>query len=265
MTMKQKLRRVVISKSKLTDDDYIDSQKYLMLYTCLGNTIYNLMTGAFITGYAILIGADDRITALLGVMSSITSIIQIFSPLLFEKIRRRKALIVSLFFTYRLMLVSIVFIPLIFQHNNLRIIALMVLYSSALTIMNFVHPAHISWQMSLVSVDMRSLFFSRRDFYSLTLNTIICLIAGKVIDIFQSYNHNYLGFAYVFTFTAVLVLIELIFMTKISEPKLPKTKVPLKLKSVFKLPIKDKLFRKVIVFSAIWNLAAYISYLPQMI
>jgi Na+/melibiose symporter-like transporter len=214
------------------------------------------MTGTIIIVYAIYLGADDMLAATIAVMSSITSVVQIFSPLLFEKIRRRKSLVVSLFFIYRILIVSIVFVPFIFASSHNRVITVISLYAIGMTMMNFVSPASLSWQMSIVPENMRSMYFSRRDFYALVFNLVINLILGKIVDYF---NKDYMGFAITICFVAVLVIIEFIFMSKTAEPKLPKSGVPLKLRNVFIVPLKDKVFRKVILFATIWSLAVNIA------
>lgn len=259
MSAKQIFKKMIYGKSKLTVKDYVTSQKYLFANTILASIIFNLMTGTYIAGVALYFGVKDSLVGIIGVMPAITSIIQVCSPLVFEKFKRRKALCMITFIIYRLLLVSIVFIPLITPNPILRQYLLLGIYCLSFILMNFASPAIATWQMSIVPNNLRADFFSRRDFYALIFNTIIGLTMGRVIDVFRNNGHQYRGFIVVYALAFLLVILEGIYIGKVKEPRVPTIPETLRLKDIFSKPLQNKNFRKVLIFSILWSFGVNIA------
>jgi hypothetical protein len=76
--------------TKLSEKEYeINSQKNIMISNVLTSLIYTLMTGTFIAGYATFLGASDSFIGIISVIPVVTAVIQLFVPLLFERIKEK--------------------------------------------------------------------------------------------------------------------------------------------------------------------------------
>ena len=258
MNFVHKLSKLSLN-SQVSDDNYEISRRRFIVEGCISNSIYTLTSGAFLVGYAKFLGANDQFNGIIVALPMLTYIIQMFSPLVLERLTSRKKLIIGLCMFYRTLLGLMVLIPFITDNKSARLLLLGSMYFLAYSAFSFLNPAGGSWIISLVPEKMRGRYFGLRDMCILASATIISLIMGRVLDIFKSSQMEFTGFISVFSVVLVLVILNFIMIRKIKEPEVVTLKQSLNLKSFLTMPVKHKKFRKVVMLSVIWNLAAQLS------
>ncbi|MCX7709904.1 MAG: MFS transporter [Clostridia bacterium] len=253
MKIKELLRR---NDDLVKDEDQRDRQ--LFIYeSCVGGTIYNLTTGAFMAGLAVSLGASDWLNGLLGVIPMMAGMVQILAPLLLERSSNKKFLMVFFVSLYKLMISSVVFIPLVISNQNGRLTVLMVCVVAAYFSLNIVWPGFSMWMQGVVPERIRGRFFGIKDSYALAVITAVSLTMGYVLDAHKPQGSDtpaYTGFLIVFLVALGLTLINIGILLRIKEPKMETSVNRVKLSDCFTKPLANKTYMKVVLFFILWNL-----------
>lgn len=243
----------------VTDDNLELSRRRFVLEGCLANAIFTLTSGAFLVGYASYLGANEQFNGIIVALPLLANIIQLFSPLVFEKLSRRRPLIVALCLFYRTLLCLMMFIPFVTDSKPARLLILGGMYFLAYCAAGFLTPAAASWIISLVPDKLRGRYFGLRDMCILASAAVLSLVMGRVLDLFKSNRQDYLGFVVVFSVALVITLFNVLTLRRIREPEVKPYDQNLDIKGLISIPLRDKQFRKVVLLNILWNLSVQFS------
>ncbi|EMS71194.1 MFS transporter [Ruminiclostridium cellobioparum] len=243
----------------VTDDNLELSRRRFVLEGCLANAIFTLTSGAFLVGYASYLGANEQFNGIIVALPLLANIIQLFSPLVFEKLSRRRPLIVALCLFYRTLLCLMMFIPFVTDSKPARLLILGGMYFLAYCAAGFLTPAAASWIISLVPDKLRGRYFGMRDMCILASAAVLSLVMGRVLDLFKSNRQDYLGFVVVFSVALVITLFNVLTLKRIREPEVKPYDQNLDIKGLISIPLRDKQFRKVVLLNILWNLSVQFS------
>lgn len=249
------LNTIGISSGSINDDNFELSRRRFVMEGCIANGIYTLTAGAFLVGYSKYLGGNDQFNGIVLALPLLANAIQLFSPLLLERLENRKKLIMILCLFYRTLLAMMILIPFITEVTSIRLFLLGSMYFLAYAILGFLNPAGASWIISLVPEYMRGRYFGIRDMFLLSSAAILSLVMGRVLDVFKSHGSEFMGFVFVFCVVLVMVVLNIMVLSGIKEPKIIQMNEALKLKSLVTLPLKNKMFRKVVFLNIFWNLS----------
>ena len=87
--LKQKIQKKLSIKDEMTL-----SRRNIMFSNYTGGVVNNLIGGNFFTGLLILMNADDSFMGLITMAALLGNLIQVLSPLLLERFKRRKRLLI---------------------------------------------------------------------------------------------------------------------------------------------------------------------------
>lgn len=239
----------------LTVEDYEKSRLMAIFEGISARIIFGFTTGAFLTGYLQYIGADDKLCGQIAAIPVLAGIIQFFSPLLLEKLNRRKPLVTWFNALHRIMLVMLVFVPLLPIPMGSKLFMVGALYFVSHLMVNMVSPATVNMIISLVPQGMRGRYFSNRETYLIFISSVMNIIMGRVMDIFELQGKPYEGYLIMYGVALLAMLMNLFSYLKMKEPPLTAAKTEISFKSLFSLPLKDRKFRKIIVLFFIWGVA----------
>lgn len=258
MGLKASLKQRYFNNKPLSLEEYQISRTFFIYEGCTAVGIFALTSSAFLAGFAEYLGASDQFNGILAAIPALAGAIQVFSPMVFEKMRNRKLLIAALCIFYRLTLGLMGFIPLIFQDKLVRLTVLASMYFLAYLAASFLTPAAGNWIVSLTPERMRGSYLGRRDSYILAVSSIISLGMGKVLDVFKQNHQYYTGFLLVSIVVIVLAILNFLFLSEIKEPPTEVKKLDLDIKKVFSVPLRDQGFRKIIMLFILWNIGLQI-------
>ena len=244
--------------NKATDENLELSRRRFIIEGCLSNSIFVLTSGAFFAGYAEYLGANSQFNGMIAALPSLAAAVQLLSPVVFERLTSRKKLISLLCLLYRSILAFMIFIPLITQNTQVRLLLLGSMYFLAYLLSGFLSPGGSSWIISLVPERMRGRYFGLRDTCILATAAVMSLLMGRILDVFEYDGNKYGGFFVVYMVIAVLVIGNFLTLRRIREPAITPSKVSISLKDVFKLPLLDKKFRKIVLLFVTWNLCVQV-------
>lgn len=241
--------------SALSVEDYEKSRLMAIFEGVSARIIFGFTTGAFLTGYLKYIGADDKLCGQIAAIPVLAGIIQFFSPLVLEKLNRRKPLVTWFNALHRIMLVLLVFIPLLPMTMNSRLMMVGALYFVSHLMVNMVSPATVTMMISLVPQGMRGRYFGNREIYLIFTSSVLNIVMGWVMDSFELQNKPYQGYMVMYGVALLAMLLNLFSYLKMKEPPLTIPKSEIKFKNLFLLPLQERKFRKIIVLFFIWGLS----------
>lgn len=247
-------RSIYFSDKPLTEKDYKTSRNFSIFEGASARTIFNLTSGAFLAGFANYLGAGDSFNGIIGAIPVLVGIIQLISPIIFEKMEKRKLVVALLALIHRLLLGSMVFIPFIAKGQTSRLALVAIIYFIAYLAASYINPAASGWIIDLTPDSIRGRYLGMRESYILGATTVFTLIMGRVLDIYKDRGNEYGGFIVMFAFVFVLALINFSVLSMMKEPPAKKSKSQLGLGEVISIPLKDDRFRKIVLLFIFWNI-----------
>ena len=250
---------IFYSTKPLEESDYAKSRNISILEGCSARTVFNLTSGAFLAGYASFLGAGDSFNGIIGAIPVLAGVIQLLSPIYFERVEKRKLQVSILNFLHRFILGLMVFIPLIFFDNTPRLLVLSIIYFIAYLAVSFANPATSGLIIDLVPGNIRGKYFGKRESIVIASGMIVSLIMGKVMDTFKSGNNEYGGFVVTFSIILLLSFANFFFWTMIKEPQLKRSRTTFRIKQIITMPLKNAGFKKVVIFFVLYNIGLQIA------
>lgn len=177
-----------------------------------------LTTGAFLTGFALLLGANDFQIALLTAIPLLTQMLQIFSIHAVERVGRRKWITGICSFSGRALWAFLVLIPLITPLKNHAIGVFLTTFAVISAFLSFSGAPWLSWMADLVPPKIRGRYFGRRNMILGIITMVTSIFAGRILDHFKNQQRLEIGFVIVEMMAVLCAGIAFIFLTRQPEP-----------------------------------------------
>lgn len=252
-------KNVYYNDKELTDRDYVYSRKMFLYESSTANAAAAISGGAFLAGFNNYLGVSDEISGIIAGIPILTGVIQIFSPIIFEKIEKKKFLICLSYLLNRVLLGFMYLVPLMVEGTSNRIILMLSMYVLSSAFSSFASSPIGGWLVDLAPTSIRGIYLGKKDAVSLISNTVTGLTMGWLLDLFRAGNQERLGFIFVGLIILALSIANFIFMSKVHEPINKKSNTDISIMDVIVKPFQDTYFRKVIVFTVLYNIALQIS------
>lgn len=244
---------------KTTEKDLERNRLLVILEGASARTIFNLTSGAFLVGLLKYMGASDAFCGYVISIPVFAAIIQVLSPMILESLKYRKTMIIIGAMIHRILLSMLIFVPFLPLPSGIKLfIAAIVLFISNLAI-SFVNPAISNMYVSFVPQNIRGRYFGTRESYILIAATLITLVLGKILDVFNDMGNEGTGYIIVYCFIFLLTIINFSFFALMKEVPLLHTTERIKLSEIFTLPLKNKKFIRYFIMLIIWNFAVQIA------
>ncbi len=255
--LKQLVSRTYFCEGPLKAADYARGRNLFIAEGCCANGIVTLTTGAFLSGYAGYLGADDSVNGIIGSIPVLLCTLQMFSSIILENISRRKFLIAAFALIHRLLLSSIFFIPLFVKETAGRLAAVIAIYAVAHCFGAFIGTGTGNWLLSLVPDSIRGNYLGKKDAFAFGFTTILSLIMGRILDWFRAGHQDLLGYYIVGLVVLSVAFTDFWCLSSIKEPAVKPHRQSLK--AVITEPFLDKEYRKIILLYMFWNLALQVA------
>lgn len=251
-------KAIYFNETPLTEKDYAKGRTFSIFEGGSARTIFNLTSGAFLAGFASYLGAGDSFNGIICAIPILSCIIQLFSPIVFERMEKRK-LLVSLFaLLHRVFLGLMVFIPFIAKGETSRLVLVTGIYFISYLAASFINPAASGWMIDLTPDSIRGRYLGIRESYVLATSTVFTLIMGRVMDVFKNAGNEYGGFIIMFSLVLLLAAANFVFLSIMKEPPVKRHKSLLDIKKVVSIPLKDKKFKRIVLLFVLWNIGLQI-------
>lgn len=210
-----------------------------------------LSTGAFLTGYALMLGAEEFVIGLIGAIPLITQSMQIFGSHLLKKYKSpQKLAIISSAFN-RWIWAFLIFLPFANFNSEIKItIFLLILFisSSAGTILANIWT---TWMGEIVPKRLWGKYFGKRTAYNNAVNIVVFFFTATVLDHLKKHSVE-LGYSIIASICFLSGVVTTLLFKYHPDVHFEFTdRTPLK--DELMKPLRDKNFRKFIFFFALWN------------
>ncbi len=253
----QVLASRLLGRSDVRSDAQPDKLRRLFIIDgALINAAAVLSSGVFLSGYIVLLGGSDFLVGLLNNSLTWASIAAVFSSLLFERLTRRKPLLLTLLVISRLLVCSIVFLPLFLGDSPAVLPLLTTLVVVGNVLFGIYSVGFVVWMMESFPRDSRTDFVFHRMFWLRISFTAATIIMGYVLD---WSGKSYAGFLIVFLTSLVLSLGDAVTMSRVGEP-VHKTSQESRFNLTdFIAPLTSRPFRNYLLFIFLYYLSLTIS------
>jgi len=249
-------------KPTISEKDIATGLRWLTLDGMVSQGFYSITTSGILAAYALALGANVSQIGGMAAIPFLMQTFQIITILLVEKIRRRKAIAVISFFIAQLCWIPIALIPLLVLTPSTRAVYLLLglliangFFRSATT------SSWNSWVRDLVPQQILGRFFSRRMALAGAVGAVFSLGAAFFVDYWSgvtSVDNRILSYTFVLLFGIIFLgLASPVFMSLMPEPMMqPVEKRGVSLKQRLTAPLRDRNFKKLVLFLLIWSVAS---------
>lgn len=215
-----------------------------------------LTGGAFLVAMALLLGASNLQIGLLAALPTFTNIFQLLSIWLVRRYNNRRAISVVCALMARIPLV-VVGIMSFFASGSIQLLIFFLFFYYI-----FASIAGLSWNAwmkDLVPGNQLGTYFSRRSSFMQTLNVVLSLCLAFFIDYIKDHYPTYelTTYSIMFIVAGAIGIIGAFVLAKVPEPQsfLARENIF----QLFKRPLKDHNFRRLLVFNSAWVFALNIA------
>ena len=169
-------------------DGLAGCRRNLLGGNCFSGMVSSLTAGIYFTGLMLAMGASDVYIGYVASIISFCGFFQILSPMILERIPKRKKLVMSVYVTYHFLNIGLVgVLPLLPVANPIKLILFMVTLLILNVSNNLVSPGMLTWHLQCIQNNKKRIgFFAISSMISTVLNNATVLLAGLFLDKFEA-------------------------------------------------------------------------------
>lgn len=240
-------------------DQLAESRRRILLGSYFANIIVNLLGGSFLIGLLLLLDAGNDYMGYLSMATLACGFLQLFSPLVLEKIPARKTLLISmraLFYTLNIVVLGV--IPFLPFSGALRL----TLFFSVSVLANALNalfaPGMSVWHNQNIPGRLKAGFFSIQNMTVTMLNYVSIVIASAILDGFYARGLALWGMAAVRGLALICAAMDLYFFSGVREHPYRPSENRVNIKNIMTNPWKEPAYLKIVLGAALWNFTANI-------
>jgi MFS family permease len=215
-----------------------------------------LTGGAFLTGFALLLGANDFILGLLAAIPFIAQIAQLAAAYEIDRTGKRK--FVTTFSALVMRQSWWLLLPLPFMRGDWRLGALIGVFIISSIAGMMASAGWTSWVADLVPQRIRGRYFGIRNAATGLVTIVTTLAGGAALDFFRVAGIEGVGFDVIFAIACIFALAAIYEMSKMPEVKIEHRGQGISWNQILD-PLRDKRFRHLILIFLAWNFSLGIS------
>ena len=222
------------------------------------STVWAVLTGgAFLTGFALYLHADNFAIGLLTAIPTSAGLVQLVSSYSGERRDTRKPLVGVSALVGRMLWLPILVLP--FALHRGAIYPFLGLFAASYILLNVSVPAWTSWMSDLVPADYRGRYFARRNMIAGFVGMVVSLPAAWFLD-FTTKRHHWEKFGFGSLFFTAVIAAMVAFVLILRQPEPPKTvsettETQTGIKAVsayFQAPFTDPNFLRLMTFNTLF-------------
>jgi len=230
------------------------------------STVFIMFTGgAYLTGLALMLGANDFEIALLAAVPFLTQAVQLVSAYFVDLTGQRKRITFwgSLIGRQIWWLV----LPLLFFESgwNLGLLIAAVILSNMLVMI--ATPGWLSWMSELVPEKARARYFGVRSFFVSIATISSMIIGGLIVDECRAFGHEHAGYAIIISIGSLFAFAAVNILNRLPDKSPVEIKTSGNWANIYG-PLKNRSFRRLLKVFSMWNFAIGISapfFAPHML
>ncbi len=227
--------------------------RHLLWDAAFATAVGSLNSGVVLVAYALYFGASNQVIGILAAIPLLTQLLQAPAVILVERVRRRRMISITALFIARLALPLMAVLSLI--PNTAVALALLVLAETVHCAFNAVAACSWnSWIRDLVPEARLGRFFARRTVWATAIGLVGSLAAAYALDRVGDGGPSP-AFMALYGAGFLAGLASTWHLSRVPEPPMPPVEQKLNIRRLMRAPLRDRNFRRVIVFLASWQFA----------
>ncbi|MFC1570611.1 MFS transporter [Candidatus Omnitrophota bacterium] len=243
-------------KDTLTEDDVQRGMKAIIQDGMATSAMGTLTGGVFLTAFALQLGASNYVIGLLAAIGPLMNLFQIPCIYLVEKIKNRKAIVVTSSLLSRSFWLLIAAIPFLFS-SRVGIIVLVLGMAAHSVLAAVAGTAWNPWLRDLLPQDKLGSFFSKRMRMATILGIVLSLVSATYIDQWRKFfpEQAIYGYSILFVLGFIAGVIGVLYLSRVPEPRMVPPEGKVNFLGMLSVPFKDDNFRKLMAFLGSWTFA----------
>lgn len=212
-----------------------------------------LTGGTFLVAMLVLLNANNFQIGLLAGLPTFTNVFQLLSVWLVRRFNNRRAIVVICSFLARTPLLIIGLLILIYKSIPVESIVFILFFHYLFG--SIAGPCWNAWMKDLIPEKVLGTYFSKRTSYTTLFNIILGLVAAFMVD-YTKQNRvtaEINVYACLFIGGGIAGIVSALFLSNTSEPLAKITTG--NILTVLQKPLKDRNFKKLLVFNSAWVFA----------
>lgn len=144
-------RKIFFNESEITEKQYRNSRMFFIVEAMCSSPLATLVSGSYLAGLFCYLGASESVSSVIMSVVALAGLVQFVSPLVAERLHRRKLISTAFFSFFKLSLAFIMFTPMLFENKLSCVGGRRVAFYLAGHFANaFVTPMYSVWLVSLL-------------------------------------------------------------------------------------------------------------------
>ncbi len=241
-------------------DPHVTARRHIILYGYSNSLLFNLTSGAFLTGFWLALGADADWISMVIMLASVANMLQLFAPFLLQRVRDTKQTVLHLrLIQHTLNLVAAAIIPLLGLAEPLMLRLVLVMVFIAYILGALAGPGLQIWHLKSIPPERRLGFFS----FLHATNVIITFSAMFLGGLFTDGLTAAVSSRFAFILLRLLLLAVAVFdlwnLRKIDNPGVPGEIVNRRRQGLLDLPrhiLSHPVYLLTILSASLWAMAS---------
>lgn len=201
--------------SGMLQDENKKTRLLFIIDGALINSALVLTAGIFLSGYIVFLDGSDFLVGLLNNSITWASVAALFSYLIYERMVRRKKFLLTLLVISRLMVCSVIFLPLFFGKSPAVLGILTVTVIAGNVLWGIYAIGYSVWMIDSFSKETRNSFIYKRVFWLRISFTLFTVAMGFMLD---WSGKSYTGFVIIFLTSLILSLADAFVLHYVKDP-----------------------------------------------
>lgn len=222
-------------------------------------TVYvAITTGVFLTGFALLLGANTLLLGVIGALPFVGQLFQFVGAYLEERLGTRRQLVVWSALVTRGLWIPLLLLPFLPWSSSTRLAAFLLLLMASYAFGGIMANAWLSWMSDLVPVRQRGRYFGFRNTVAGAVSMVTTYGAGWIVDFYRGRGQESIAYAIVFGVSvACAIASALVLRYQPEPPHKPRKRV--RITELLAAPLRNGRFRSYALAATGWALATGIA------
>lgn len=244
--------------SKLSPTEVQRGLRYSIIEGVLSTVHLNVTAGAFLTGFALLLGAGPFEIGLLGALPFISQLFQFAGAYLEERLGVRRMLVALTAGISRSLWALIALLPFLPLLNATKIGLFIGILAVSQALLGIAGNAWTSMMTDLVPPRQRGRYFGLRNTICAVSAMISTFGAGRLLDSYRTVGRDADGYAIIIAAAVITAIAGVIVLARQPEPPMQRA-ARVDLRALFGAPIRHMQFRTLSIVAAGWALVTGIA------
>src|SRR6266545_4490443 len=224
----------------------------------LSNIHITVTAGAFLTGFALLLGASDFELGLIAALPFVGQLFQFVGAYLEERLGTRRMLVALTAAGSRLLWALVAALPFLTVLGTARLPIFLMILAMSQALIGIAGNAWTSWMSDLVPPRQRGRYFGVRN----TITSVTAMgstwLAGHALDHYRGAGDDAMGYGLIFGLAVITAIAGAIVLSRQPEPPIPRRqRVPVA--TLFSAPLRHQYFRALILTATGWAMVTGIA------